>query len=358
MTQIPADRLQKSFGLRVFLSYARRDEVHGAVLFDVLRQTLEAEGWIKLWFDEHLTPAAKWDEEIKQKLLESDIIILLLSKNFINSNYCMSTELPLALRMYQEGKTIIPILIEAIDLDAPALLDIKAIQHLPRKKPIKEWVTESRAIENVLYHVRRIVIKAYAEKSGNDLSPGLSMRFMKRLYAVQVKSRSRAIILTIVGTLLGVLLGRLVPLINPGEQLTTFLSCVLSICIMIVPLHAAEKSYPYLRRGYRSGDFQWNGLFGFLENLVIVVGVLLLSAISGVLYGSLLATVLFVAIWSFNLKLIVGLAGWMIIGAFVGMFFGYVAYHGSQDEKYIPGDSDDKWTLEPVDAELDPTFVR
>ena len=357
MSQLTANQLRESYGLRVFLSYARRDEVHGSVMSYALRQTLEAEGWIKLWFDEHLTPAAKWDEEIKQKLLESDIIILLLSRNFINSDYCMSTELPLALGMYQDGKTIIPILIESIDLDAPALQDLKEIQHLPRKA-IKEWVKESRAIENVLYHVRRIVIKAYAEKSKRDLSPGLSMRLMKRLSAVQVKSRSRAMILTVVGTLFGVLVGSLVPLINPDGQLTTFLSCVLSICIMSVPLQSAQTSYPYCKRMYRSGNFHWTGLSGFLETLVFAAIVLLLGGIGGALYGSLFATVLFVAIWSFNLKLNIGIAGWMIIGAFLGMLFGYLAYLGSQDEKYIPGDSEDRWTLEPVDAELDHNFVR
>jgi hypothetical protein len=357
MNEVTPERLREQFGLRVFLSYARRDEVPSQIMSRIL-QTLEEEGWIKLWYDQNLTPAAKWDEEIKQKLIESDIIILLLSKNFINSNYCTTMELPLALKMSQKGETIIvPIVLEPLDLSAPTLQNLKQIQWLPRNNPIKKWENEWLAYENVLFHVRRIVIKTYAEKSRSHYFPGLSMRLMKKLFAVPVKSRSRAMILITVGTLLGMLVGRLVPIVNPGGLLTTFLSCLLSICTITAPLQSAQLTYIYLKRMYRNDGFRSEGLSDSLLMLVFVFALITISAIGGAAYGFLLATLLYLVMWFVSLKLTVSMAGWMAIGASLGLFLGYVAYYASQ-EKYIPGNVDDRWTPEPVDADLDATILN
>jgi hypothetical protein len=62
-------------------------------------------------------PGDLWDDVIKKNLAEADIFILLLSADFIASDYIWNEELPKALELFrQRNATVIPILFEPIDL--------------------------------------------------------------------------------------------------------------------------------------------------------------------------------------------------------------------------------------------------
>lgn len=86
--------------IEVFLCYARKDKV----LREALESHLEAlrrSGQITLWYDREILPGVEWKREIDTHLDTADIILLLVSPNFMRSNYCYSTEMCRALERHK-----------------------------------------------------------------------------------------------------------------------------------------------------------------------------------------------------------------------------------------------------------------
>ena len=86
------DEVQKKRKVKVFFSYAHADETYKNELNKHLSPLKRSEK-IEAWNDEELLPGSSFDDEIKQKLEQSDIIILLISSDFINSDYCYEIEM-------------------------------------------------------------------------------------------------------------------------------------------------------------------------------------------------------------------------------------------------------------------------
>lgn len=95
---------------RVFLSYAHEDGVHLDDLKSHL-SSLERSGRIVPWYDGKILAGQSWDDTLKKKLRESDIVLALLSKNFMASQYIWETELPIA---NKAGAVIIPIFLSPV----------------------------------------------------------------------------------------------------------------------------------------------------------------------------------------------------------------------------------------------------
>ena len=73
----PLDPHNKNI-FKVFVSYSHQDEEHRKNLEKILN-LLKRSGLIDVWHDRQILPGMEWDKTIKEKLLESDIIIFLVS---------------------------------------------------------------------------------------------------------------------------------------------------------------------------------------------------------------------------------------------------------------------------------------
>ena len=82
------------------------------------------------------------DEQIFQQLNIADIVVLMVSPDFINSDYCFTREMARALqRYYEEGKIVIPIIIRHTSSWRNHV--IGQIVALPKDgKPLKKWEDE------------------------------------------------------------------------------------------------------------------------------------------------------------------------------------------------------------------------
>ncbi len=88
---------------QVFLSYTHRDEGLKDELLAHLAP-LRRQGLITVWHDRRLAPGDHLDGSITSELEDADIILMLISADFVNSEYCYSREMERALDRHKAGK--------------------------------------------------------------------------------------------------------------------------------------------------------------------------------------------------------------------------------------------------------------
>lgn len=141
--------------VKVFFSYAHRDE---DLLEKLVRHLalLKREITITAWHDREIVAGNQWAEEIRDHLQSADLILLLVSADFIASDYCYAIELKQAMkRHYNREATVIPIILRSVDWqNAP----FGQLQALPKDaKPITSWTNEDEAFLSVVQGIRRAV---------------------------------------------------------------------------------------------------------------------------------------------------------------------------------------------------------
>jgi len=97
--------------LQVFVSYSHRDE---AVKNELLKhlEPLKRLNLVEAWHDRKINAGDKWDEAISSALENADIVILLISIDFINSKYCYDVEMQVALdRQAANDAVVIPVIV-------------------------------------------------------------------------------------------------------------------------------------------------------------------------------------------------------------------------------------------------------
>lgn len=83
------------------------------------------------WDDRHVIGGELWDDTIKTKLKEADIILFLVSANFIATDYIWEHEIPIAEEQRQNGKArVVPIILKPCQWTK---LDFAKHQALPSK---------------------------------------------------------------------------------------------------------------------------------------------------------------------------------------------------------------------------------
>lgn len=145
---------------QVFVSYARVDEPH-LMRLTVHIAPLVRDGLIDVWSDQAVAAGADWERDIQHRLATADIVILLVTPDFVASEYCFELELPEVLRRHEEeGLCVLPVLVKSVDL---VNLPIGRFQGLPTERwPISAW----RDADEAWLQVARGVRKAAQEIRG------------------------------------------------------------------------------------------------------------------------------------------------------------------------------------------------
>jgi hypothetical protein len=144
----------KARGVKIFYSYSHQDEE----LRDTLERhlsVLKRQGLIESWHDRMITPGDEWAGEIDHNLDQADIILLLVSADFIASDYCWDIELKRALDRHEAGDArVIPVILRPVDwLGAP----FGKLQALPRNaQPITTWENTDLAFSDVARGIRLV----------------------------------------------------------------------------------------------------------------------------------------------------------------------------------------------------------
>src|ERR1700686_211738 len=101
--------------VEVFYSYAHEDEALRAELEKHL-SLLRRQGVISDWHDRHIAPGTDWAQAIDEHLERASVILLLVSADFLASDYCYGIEMQRALQRHQAHEAaVIPILLRPVD---------------------------------------------------------------------------------------------------------------------------------------------------------------------------------------------------------------------------------------------------
>jgi formylglycine-generating enzyme required for sulfatase activity len=112
---------------QVFVSYSHRDREWLDKLLPFLRP-LEREAKLQVWSDTDLQPSSDWRAEIQKALNEADAAIVLISQDFLASDFIASNELPQLLSAASErGLRIFPVIVSSFYIRDSPLLKIQAI---------------------------------------------------------------------------------------------------------------------------------------------------------------------------------------------------------------------------------------
>ena len=154
----------KNQPLKVFISYSHKDKNLKEQLERHLA-TLKSLGEVALWHDQEVEAGTEWEPQIKAALEEADILLLLVSSDFISSEYINNIELKAALKRHYAGTArVIPILLRPVHWEGT---DISRLERLPKnKKAITDWgkEDEDNAFVDVAQGLSKVVASLRAER--------------------------------------------------------------------------------------------------------------------------------------------------------------------------------------------------
>jgi hypothetical protein len=139
----------------VFISYSHSDEIHKDNIVKHLTPLVRAQQ-INIFTDRGIRPGSEWELEIAKYILRSNIVLALLSADFIASDYCYEKELSNALQRHERCEAVvIPVFLRPCYFNH---LAISRIQGVPRnaipieKLPFPEegYVQVVEAVQNAL----------------------------------------------------------------------------------------------------------------------------------------------------------------------------------------------------------------
>jgi len=142
--------------VKIFFSYAHEDEPLLNKLKMHLRP-LQREGLIDVWYDRDISAGAEWAREIDKHLSSAQIILLLVSPDFMNSDYCYGVELARAIeRDVNDEARVIPIILRSAYWQGL----LGKFQALPKDgKPVKSryWRNMDEAFSDITEGIRKAI---------------------------------------------------------------------------------------------------------------------------------------------------------------------------------------------------------
>lgn len=143
--------------LDVFISYSHRDEKLRETL-GLHLASLQRQGVIKSWHDRKISAGTEWKQAIDENLNSAEIILLLISENFIASDYCYDLEMERAIARHDAGEArVIPIILKPVDWSGAPFGKLQA---LPKNaKPVTTWSNRGEAFLNIAKGIRHAAME-------------------------------------------------------------------------------------------------------------------------------------------------------------------------------------------------------
>ena len=142
--------------IKVFISYSQVDEAWKTKLVKHLGQS-RREKLIDLWHDGMINAGTEWSETIESKLNAADIVLLLLSADFLDSDYCNEHEIPAAMSRHHSGSAkVIPVVLRHCAWKETPM-GIDSLQVYPKGGvPVQTWASSDEPLLDVASRVAQL----------------------------------------------------------------------------------------------------------------------------------------------------------------------------------------------------------
>ena len=148
--------------LRLFISYSHEDEKMKNEL-DKHLVMLKRSGKVEVWNDRKLVAGQEWDDEIKKEMHAANIILLLISADFNNSEYIWKEELAHAMQRHEAGTArVVPVILRKCEWSE---MPYAKLQALPRgARPVSDFQDKDDAFTDIASGIRLLIDALSAKK--------------------------------------------------------------------------------------------------------------------------------------------------------------------------------------------------
>jgi hypothetical protein len=133
----------------VFVSYSQ-SETDRPLRAELIKHLvlMRDERLVEVWDDQQIIGAANWEAELKERLKSADLILALVSIDFLSSEYIRTVELKVALDRHRRGEAkLLPIILSPCEWQRSPLAEIQVLPH--RAKPVSSWADKAEAFLNI-----------------------------------------------------------------------------------------------------------------------------------------------------------------------------------------------------------------
>lgn len=155
IAESPPGQPYVSAGRNAFISYSHKDERFLRQLETSLAP-LQRDKLISARHDRKILPGQKWDREIYENLENADIVLLLVSPDFLASEYARGREMLPAVKRRKSGSAmVVPIILRPSDWKTGSLGSLEVLPSNGR--PVSRWTDRDEAWQNVVEGLRRLI---------------------------------------------------------------------------------------------------------------------------------------------------------------------------------------------------------
>ncbi len=141
--------------IEVFISYSHKDQAFREEL-EIHLSNLKRHNIISSWYDGDITPGAEWERQIMERLTSAQIILLLISADFIHSDFCSSIEMKQAIDRHNAGEAcVIPVLLRPTDWQGAPFDKLKMLPN--DAKAVTKWRSRDDAFADIVQGIRAAI---------------------------------------------------------------------------------------------------------------------------------------------------------------------------------------------------------
>lgn len=143
--------------VKIFISYSHKDE-NIKEHIDIHLASLKRSDRVEVWNDRKIGIGSEWDDTIKKELELSDLILLIVSADFIASDYIWQVEIKKAIERHRKGlAVVIPIFARPCDFSE---MPFAKLQGLPKDaKPISTFLNTDEAYSEISKAIKEFINK-------------------------------------------------------------------------------------------------------------------------------------------------------------------------------------------------------
>jgi hypothetical protein len=174
--------------VRVFCSYSHKDESWKDRLETHLAP-LKNSDLIDLWHDRKIRAGCNWQSEIDRNINAADIIVLLISSDFLSSDYCYGIEMMIALKKHSKNEVVvIPVILRSCDWKNTP---IRSLLVLPQDgNPVNRHADKDQALCEIANEIRQHVEQIQTTRSYPKNKQIGSLNTQNKLTEIEFVNRS------------------------------------------------------------------------------------------------------------------------------------------------------------------------